>query len=720
MVYSAIGILLCGSASIVLRTLHTYRRVSAVFVFMGFVACASFAQVDEYITTPCEVYSISFDGNETFSSGKLEDAILSKETPGFFSKFLYSVFGEKLGSKPEYLDDLLLQEDVKRLKQYYESYGYFGAVITEEVKKDSAENSCAILFHVKEGVQSLIDSISVSGLEKLPEELQEEILSEPLIKKGDPYEPAKGRAENIRILTILAEHGFPLARIDKERSGAYHRASTNNFQLVFTYILGKWFQVGDINVRVDPPRADITEDLIVRQLEFVPGEEYSRQKAIASERALNRLDLFEAVRIEEPTITDTTPSSIVPINIFVKPRDRHEISPEITVSDENNTFNLGLGIGYTNRNFFGDARLFTAKARVRAQSLLEWNLGDVIFKGNGLNDSSATGAVELQLQVVQPYLFTRTLSGSWTTTLSSEKQKAFTLDILRNKIGVSNQFATYTYGLAEWTLERVSPFLDTSKTHQTPYALTLVENQKQFNSILTLTLQRDKTNDIFSPTEGFFNSVSLEESGILPNLLPGIADTLPYTQYYKVVLFGRWYQDLSNSKFNILALKARGGYQEKYGESKYKDVNIPLNRRFFGGGSGSVRGWKARELGAMPDSLLPFGGNFILEGNAEMRVNHFRGFGKLLWLELDNVWMVYYLDAGNVWSSIKDFHLQEVAVAAGFGFRYETLFGPFRIDFGFPVYDPKGPEGKQTIFQKRFWGDTFSNGVFHFGIGHAF
>ena len=243
------------------------------------------------------------------------------------------------------------------------------------------------------------------------------------------------------------------------------------------------------------------------------------------------------------------------------------------------------------------------------------------------------------------------------------------------------------------------------------------EDREQFNSILSFTLQSDHTNDPFSPTEGYFRSISLEESGILPKL---VTVGLPFTQYYKTTLMGRWYRDLTSTRYNILALKAKTGYQDTYGESKTTDAHIPLNRRFFAGGSGSVRGWKARELGAMNDDLLELGGNFILEGSVEMRVNYMRGFGKFLGLKLDNVWGVYFLDVGNVWSDLKSFAIRDVAVAAGVGFRYESFFGPFRIDYGFRVYDPKGEGARQSIFHKKFFGETLGDAVIHFGIGHAF
>ncbi len=177
---------------------------------------------------------------------------------------------------------------------------------------------------------------------------------------------------------------------------------------------------------------------------------------------------------------------------------------------------------------------------------------------------------------------------------------------------------------------------------------------------------------------------------------------------------------MSESKVSILALKVRTGYQNKYGASASSEVNIPLNRRFFAGGSNSVRGWKSRKLGAMPSEQLEFGGNFILEGGLELRFKHFANQGRFMGLDLESMWGVYFVDVGNVWLDYNDFRPSDIAIAAGLGFRYETLFGPFRLDFGMRVYDPAEPAGHRTIFDKKFFAETVGRGVFHLGIGHAF
>ncbi|MBI5475529.1 MAG: BamA/TamA family outer membrane protein [Ignavibacteriales bacterium] len=667
-----------------------------------------------------QIDRIIINGNKSVDADILRNAIISKETPSKFSQFVFNNISEKLGSKPEYFNEENIPEDLHVIENYYRANGYFHTVVVSSYEKDTANHTAVLRFEITENHHSYIDSIQYVGLETLPISLKEKITSDAVIKKGMPYSSNKASAEIARILNLLANNGYPAARFDQSNSYEYEYMSSQNFMLQIAFIPGKYYIFGSTTTHVEPARPDIYDRLSLRHLDFLPGETFSREKIHSSERSLNRLGIFETARVDHGAISDSSNQTAIPIDLYLKPRVRNELSPEFIISDEDGFFNLGIGLGYTNRNFLGDARIFDAGVRLKTQDIQRWDFKNV-FNKKGLKDISVRGKVEIQLQITQPYLITRTLSANWTSTISAEKQPAYILSILRNKIGLNKQFAAFTYGYFDWTLERVSPDIlqDTLNT-QVLISTLREEDKPQFNSIFTITLQRDKTNDLFSPTDGFFHSLTLEESGLLPKYLPGIRSGLPFTQYYKISMLGRWYQDLTWRRFNIFAWKLHSGYQNKYGESKYSNVQIPLNRRFFAGGSGSVRGWNARELGAMPAELIQLGGNFILDASAEMRVSHFQGHGNIWFIKLENIRGVYFVDIGNVWSDISRFRFKDLAAAAGFGIRYETFFGPFRIDYGFRLYDPNEKPGQQTIFNRKFFGETLNRGVFHFGIGHAF
>ena len=74
----------------------------------------------------------------------------------------------------------------------------------------------------------------------------------------------------------------------------------------------------------------------------------------------------------------------------------------------------------------------------------------------------------------------------------------------------------------------------------------------------------------------------------------------------------------------------------------------------------------------------------------------------------------FFIDYGNVWNHFRDVQWNTIAIAAGFGLRFYTEFAPFRIDFGFKVYDP---DDRRSFFNKALLQETFE---FHFGIGEAF
>jgi len=109
----------------------------------------------------------------------------------------------------------------------------------------------------------------------------------------------------------------------------------------------------------------------------------------------------------------------------------------------------------------------------------------------------------------------------------------------------------------------------------------------------------------------------------------------------------------------------------------------------------------------------------MLEGTIEARLNPFKR-GSLGFLDLEKLSFVLFYDCGNIWTTPQRMRLSEIAMAFGFGVRYNTIAGPIRIDFGMKLYDPDAPAGRQWVTQKRFFPETVNQVVFHLGVGHTF
>lgn len=661
-----------------------------------------------------EVASIRFEGNETLRSDVLLGVMQTRPTPAAFWKFLFTI-SEKLGDKPEYFDSFVFDADFERLQAFYQDQGFFRSRLDTSILMNPADRSVALAIRVEEGPRSHIDSIRYIGFDDLPTILREEIEQNPLIEVGDPFIMEQVVAERGRLVNAFFNNGFVHVRVDTVVGHLYE--STGNVLLIFAFSRGNRFLFGDVSVQQDSTVSEqVEQEVILRHLDFTKGDFYSEEKKLGSERNLNRLGVFEASRVEP--LVDAAAESLlaIPMKVFTRSRPFHELVPEIGVNDENNAFNIQMGLGYNHRNFYGGARNFSTRLRLQVQSIQDMEFSRV-FGGTGLKDSTVLGSAELTVKLVQPYFFNnKTTFTPSISYLLEKKTPEYYNPIFVGKFNVATQFARYTAGSIEWNLERIAFEIVDPAAPLPSFSETDFDRRPQFNSIITFTIQRDKRNDIFNPSSGFVHLAAVEEAGILPSAFGGVfGSKLPYSTYYKLSGALQWYWDFSGQRDMIWALRVRGGFAELYGNSP---APVPITRRFFAGGSGSVRGWKARTLGAVVKS--DEGGTALFEGNLEARWNPLKNAGRFAFIEFNRVSFVFFYDIGNVWTNLARVRASEVAMASGIGLRYNTVAGPVRIDLGFRVYDPAAPPDHRWITQKRFFKETLSNLVPHIGIGHAF
>ncbi len=100
----------------------------------------------------------------------------------------------------------------------------------------------------------------------------------------------------------------------------------------------------------------------------------------------------------------------------------------------------------------------------------------------------------------------------------------------------------------------------------------------------------------------------------------------------------------------------------------------PTDKRIFGGGGGSIRGYGFHKVGPVNEQNVAVGGRSSLEVGVEVRVKI-----------TENLGVVPFIDAGNVYSAMLPEANQPLLVGSGLGVRYYTPFGPLRLDVGMPV-----------------------------------
>ncbi|HEU5360415.1 MAG TPA: outer membrane protein assembly factor BamA [Candidatus Deferrimicrobiaceae bacterium] len=182
----------------------------------------------------------------------------------------------------------------------------------------------------------------------------------------------------------------------------------------------------------------------------------------------------------------------------------------------------------------------------------------------------------------------------------------------------------------------------------------------------------DLRDDPFNPKRGSFNSGSVE---FATSFLGSEVD------YYKLVGQSSWY--FPWFRRNTLVLSGRAGVVRPLRDTE----EVPIQKRFFLGGRTTVRGFDEESLGPLGPDGAPTGGEYMVNGNAELRFPLKHGFI-----------LATFLDAGSVWfrgDPEKDFDLRE---SAGLGLRYVTPVGPVSLDYGWKLDRQAGESPSEWHF----------------------
>ena len=150
----------------------------------------------------------------------------------------------------------------------------------------------------------------------------------------------------------------------------------------------------------------------------------------------------------------------------------------------------------------------------------------------------------------------------------------------------------------------------------------------------------------------------------------GGSETLGSTSSFLQALFGVKFIRKLFDKGRIIA---RGDL----GYTDVMDLNdLPPSVRFFAGGDQSVRGYGYNTLGPVNDQGIVVGGNHLLVGSLELEFSHTGSWSSA----------VFY-DVGNAMDDFGD----DLKRGTGFGVRYRSVIGMFRLDVATGLDKPGNP-----------------------------
>ena len=659
----------------------------------------------------------------------------------------------------KYLDHKELERDVLRIRVFYWKRGYREAEVDTAVVP-RGRNKVGVTFLIKEGPPTMVSTIIVSQATALLS--KREIDKRVVLGKNGPLNLIRLDSSRVFLQQSLFEKGYADAEVDTSVviDPASHSA-------VVRLTLNPKYKttVEDIVVKGND---DVSERTIRKSLTFHIGEIFRRSEMLRSQRALYESNLFRRAAIEpRPPIDIATPDSAKVIVVTVQ-----ESPPrEARLSAGFNTVDFVQFEGrFTHYNFLGSARRLDIQAAVG--NILASSLnGRGIFRNASVPQTSSLAryfvpTYNASIDLRQPWfgsphnelalsVFTHRRSApgiyvdrgygtsmTFTRELMERAPASANYRFEISKVDAGEVYFCINYGVCDF------PTLEALRGNQTL-------------SPFTITSTIDRTNDPFSPNRGYRTNASVEHAS---------AFTLSDFRYNRATADGAAFYQVK--KRGAIGAHARIGWVNSLG-STAQAVGVAASlgggilhprKRFYAGGSHSVRGFGENQLGprvlTVPIGVLqsrdslnaqctqgidvtacdpnvtglkdrdfeprPLGGNFVAEGSIEARFP--------VWQDLIGA---AFVDAGMV-SQRTNAALprRRAAITPGFGVRYRSPVGPIRADIGFnpgtseslPVVTENIVNGQKTLVTlqtRRIYAPSKAGGilnrmVLHLSIGEAF
>jgi len=675
-----------------------------LLIIVCFFGNLSFAQSS---LKDIELTSINFEGNNEFSSSELKAIIQSKESPFWLWKFFNSF--TPLGSPPEYFDSSAISIDLVSLKSFYAVEGFFQAEISYSFEIDTSAKTAELNYKINEKTPFTYRRATWHGLEKLGYLKR---FTGKYIDQFPSYRFQESKVSNSidEVLSIIKNNGYMLATFDSTIITVDSLKKTTELDIFFTS--GNRYRYNEIRVEKTGVGKNLVSNTLIKYVTGIQDSQYYSDDEIAKSRLrLARTGLFNTINLRG--VVEDTAGNFVPLGIYGDIETMNDLSPEVFIDNEFNTSNVGIGLSYTRKNFWGDARKFTISTRAKVNDIQNFS-----FASQSAKDSTVQTQIDISMLLEQPFFIRRNISASLEGFYKTYNISRVRFENAGGKLRLAVDMPTYTF------VNLLNPYLTLDILgYDINIAVgnnSFVRNPTSTTSILGSEIGSSTTNDFFFPTKGYNLNQGFEVA------LTGtrttdqgqyIRDSLGVDKvqnnkiglYYKLQTTFSQYFAVSKDNWSVFAYKFKVGYIQSFSGGAEL---IPPNQTFFAGGSNSVRGWRARQL--VPGDQIQFigvtqpvndnirGGTFIIEGSFEHRRKFAPEYG-----------FAVFLDYGNTWNGYKEFQFKQFAVAVGWGIRVYSPFAPFRIDFGWKLWDP---EKQVTLFKRSF----LKSFEFHFGIGEAF
>lgn len=622
----------------------------------------------------------------------------------------------KWGEAPVIYNPTMTVQSVANLRQAVQNAGYLDADVTAD--QGIRNKRIKVHYKISPGVRYTLRNITYNIADKTIDSLlrANNVLAEGL-KAGHPFSINSLYEERTRITNWLAEHGY--VYFNKEAITFHVDSSYQNKTADVKMNLGL-YRRGSNEALTGHPRyyvrsvtyhfSDSTQPIRRRTLDINTlirkGEMYQESHVQRTYSRFARLGAVRSTNIKLSSTSDSTAndSTLQPLaaDIYFSMRRRQNVQIQPEGTNTAGDFGAALSVTYENRNVFRGCESFTFLARGAFEAIR----GLEGYQNDNYTEYNFEGKLTFPEFVIPgiSHNFQRRHNAKTELVISYNRQnrpefhrRVFTAawrykwQNYNGRIGYQYDFLDLNYVSMPWI----------SDTFKRDY----LDSSQNRNAILrynyeNLLIMKMGVGITYNDGSNFIKA-NIETAG---NTLAAAARLFRFScnddgQYkFALVAFAQYakfdidYTHLINIDYrNSLALHARCGIAVPYGNSTI----LPFEKRYFSGGSNSVRGWNVRELGPGryhgTDGRIDFinqTGDFTLDFNAELRSNLFWKFQGALFVDAGNVWTLRgYADQPGGQFTLRSLY-DEMAVAYGIGLRLNFNYFVLRLDLGMKAINP--------------------------------
>lgn len=244
--------------------------------------------------------------------------------PSMIRDFIDPWFRFKLFSSAKFNDKKYI-EDKDKILDYYNSLGYRDAMIEADTQYYNAKGQLNISLKVNEGRRYYFGKMTWKGNTKYPDSLLSQILG---INKGDTYNlevlnkklGKQVSPEGGDISSLYMDYGYLFFNINAVETSVYNDTIDHEIRISE----GPQATIKNVNIAGN----DKTKEYVIRrELRTVPGEKFSRQDLIRSQREIVNLGYFNQEKLGMQPVPNQDDGTVdINYSVEEKSSDQLELS----------------------------------------------------------------------------------------------------------------------------------------------------------------------------------------------------------------------------------------------------------------------------------------------------------------------------------------------------------------------------------------------------------